>query len=77
MTRATAAEPADRRLWRVRKRHDHVDAVLRVTESTVELRYFWNDRLLAGLPYATEQAARAEGTRQRRELERAGWTEHW
>jgi hypothetical protein len=66
-----------RRLWRARRRHDRIDAVLRGAAAGWEVQYFRNDRLLAGRTYPTAAAARAEALARLRDLERAGWVPHW
>ena len=65
------------RLWRMRKRHDHIDASLRSDRSGWTLEFSRNDQPLLTWRFATEEAARAEAAARRRELERAGWTSHW
>jgi hypothetical protein len=65
------------RIWRLRRRHDHVDAVAVRHGAGWALRYLWNDRVLLVRLYRTPGALRAEARSRRRELERAGWTTHW
>ena len=65
------------RLWRARRRHDHLDAVLRPEGSQWRLQYYRNDRLLLTWNYPDRDTARAEARRRLRELQRAGWTVHW
>jgi hypothetical protein len=65
------------RLWRARRRHDHIDAVLRQEGTTWQLRFFRNDRLFLTWPYLDRTTAVAEAHRRLRELQRAGWTAHW
>jgi hypothetical protein len=67
----------DHRLWRVRRRHDHIDATLHSTRAGWTLRFFRNDRLLLAWRFSSESAARADAVARRRELERAGWVSHW
>jgi hypothetical protein len=65
------------RFWRVRRRHDHIDAVLRSVGSTWTLEYSRNDRTLVTRRYDTEINARVEARARLEELQRAGWIEHW
>ena len=65
------------RLWRARRRHDRIDALLRKSASgwTLELRR--NDRLMFRERYETDREARAEAAARLNELLRAGWVDHW
>ncbi len=63
------------RLWRARKRHDHVDAVLR--DRPPELSFFYNDRLVLRRRYADVDAATADARVKLSELQRSGWNTHW
>jgi hypothetical protein len=65
------------RLWRVRRRHDHIDAILRRSGTQWELRFVHNDRVLLTRRYARRDLAHAEANSRLRELERAGWNTHW
>ncbi len=65
------------RLWRVRKRHDHIDAQLREMSGGWTLQFARNDRPLIVWEFPTEPEARCEAERKLKELERAGWTSHW
>jgi hypothetical protein len=65
------------RLWRVRKRHNHIDAVLHDTPLGWQLEFSRNDRQMVAWSFDDEQAARREADRHLRELQRAGWTVHW
>jgi hypothetical protein len=65
------------RLWRVRKRHDHIDALLRESPPGWQLQYERNDRPLVTFQFETEREARREADRRLRELQRTGWTSHW
>ena len=62
----------------MRRRHDHIDAVLRPAAGvTVVLEYHRNDHLMFALPCADEASAREDSERRLRALERAGWVSHW
>ena len=65
------------RLGRVRRRHDHIDAVLSARDSWWELRFLRNDRLLLALCHELRETARVEAAERLRELQRAGWNTHW
>jgi hypothetical protein len=70
---------SSRRLWRLRKRHQYVDAELRAVAGVdeVELCYLFNGerayrRRLPDRAVAVRAAAEKRG-----ELEREGWVFHW
>lgn len=65
------------RLWRARRRHVHIDAILERGRRTCVLVFLRNDRPLASLDYPDERAARAAARARLRQLEVAGWTDHW
>jgi len=65
------------RLWRVRRRHDHIDAVLASRDSCWELRFLRNDRLMLAWCHEERAAACADADARLRELQRAGWNTHW
>jgi hypothetical protein len=65
------------RLWRVRRRHDHIDAILRVRGRRWDLQFVRNDRVLLTRSHATERQARREADARLGELHRAGWNVHW
>jgi len=65
------------RLWRVRRRHDHIDAVLASRDSCWELRFLRNDRLMLAWCHEEREAACADADARLRELQRAGWNTHW
>jgi hypothetical protein len=72
-----AAGPTER-LWRARRRHDHVDALLLDPPGgPIELRYHLNDRPMLAWRFASREEAAAEADRRLQELLRAGWTLHW
>ena len=65
------------RLWRVRRRRDHIDALLNGAGAGWDLQFLRNDRRLVVWRFETREAASAEASARLRELERAGWTSHW
>ena len=65
------------RLWRVRRRHDHIDAVLSEGSSAWTLEYLRNDTSFLVWRYPDRASAQAEADGRLLELLRAGWTSHW
>ena len=65
------------RIWRLRRRHNHIDAVLRSEAGACELTYSRNDRPLIRRQFANEELARADADERLHELQRAGWVVHW
>jgi hypothetical protein len=65
------------RLWRMRRRHQHIDATLAPDGAAWRLTFLRNDRPMIVWRYDEEAAARGEAELRRRDLERAGWTSHW
>ena len=66
-----------RRLWRARRRHVHIDAMLQQCEGAWEVSYSRDERPLMSRRFDTETAARADADARFRELQRAGWIDHW
>jgi len=67
----------DVRLWRARRRHDHIDAVLRRDGRAWLLLFLHNDRPMLGWRYPDDASARAEAAARLAALQRAGWNVHW
>lgn len=65
------------RLWRARRRGVRIDAELRSDRGRWTLFFLRNDRPLASLDCADERTARSRARATLRELELAGWIEHW
>jgi hypothetical protein len=65
------------RLWRLRRRVDHLDASLRQSADGWELTFALNDRRLMTSVFASRVLAEADADTRRMELVRAGWTLHW
>jgi hypothetical protein len=65
------------RIWRVRRRHDHIDALLRQRHDAWDLRFTRNDRVLITQEFRDRDAAIAAADTRLRELQRAGWNTHW
>jgi hypothetical protein len=67
----------DRFLYRLRRRRDRVDAVLRPVDKDWDLIFLFNTRPLASRRFADEAAARKEASTRLADLERVGWIQHW
>ena len=65
------------RLWRVRRRHDHIDAELRQEDASWRLEFLRNDKPMLAWHYTERTAAQDEADRRLHELQMAGWTVHW
>jgi hypothetical protein len=65
------------RLWRLRKRYDHIDAEVRPRGLDWELRISRNGRRLIAWRFDNREAAAREAAARLRELERSGWQSHW
>jgi hypothetical protein len=66
-----------RRLWRMRRRDQHIDALLSVAGDAWLLTFERNGRAMLTWRYPAESSARDEADARRLALERAGWTSHW
>jgi hypothetical protein len=73
----TTADLHATRLWRARRRHDHVDAVVTGVAGQWTLQFHLNDRLIVSWPFATREEATQEADGRLRDLQRAGWNTHW
>ena len=73
----TVAMEEFERLWRVRRRHAHIDALLRRRGSAWDLRFTRNERVLITQEFADREGAHAAAETRLRELQRAGWNTHW
>jgi len=65
------------RLWRVRRRHDHIDAMLTMVGARWQLEFARNDRPFLAWRYDGRAEAVAEADARLQELLRAGWNTHW
>ena len=72
-----AATDLRRRLWRARRRHHHIDAVLRRTGTAWHLTFLYDDGELVTWRFDRKKRAEAEAERRLAELLRAGWNVHW
>lgn len=67
-----------KRLWRLRRLHQYVDAELNdETPGGVEVRFLYNGALSYARQWASTALALEEAALKRAELERDGWTFHW
>jgi len=71
-------EDRSKRLWRLRKLHDTVDAELCAgADGHTDLKVFYNGELSYVRRLATRAEAVSEAAARRAELEREGWNFHW
>jgi hypothetical protein len=67
-----------RRLWRARRRHHHIDAMLLDRAvSCWDLTFLHDDHALMTWTFTDRESAVAEADRRLAELIRAGWNVHW
>jgi hypothetical protein len=71
-----AAGPGER-LWRARRRHNVIDALVRDADDGCVLEFRRNGRSLMTWRFGTREAASAEAAGRLRDLQRAGWNAHW
>ena len=76
MTLSTA-DAHSTRLWRARRRHDHLDAIIADSAGRWTLKFVLNDRLIVSWPFPTRDDAAREADGRLRELQRVGWNTHW
>jgi hypothetical protein len=62
------------KLWRVRKRQQSIDAILR---DDVTLEFVMNGKRVTTRRWPSRAQAVKAATEKRKELERAGWATHW
>lgn len=77
MVRPTVKAGQLTHLWRARRRHAHVDAVLAETPEAWTVQYLRNDKPLVTMEFTDERTARHHARTKLRELQLAGWMEHW
>jgi hypothetical protein len=65
------------RLWRARRRHDRIDAILKRSGRSWAVEFVRNDRPMLTRLCASRASARACAHAHLAELLRAGWTDHW
>jgi hypothetical protein len=72
-----AAPTLDSRIWRARRRGEWIDASIELHGERWRLRLTRKARSLGSWEFASREAAVEAGRLRLRELQRAGWTEHW
>ena len=65
------------RIWRLRKLHQSIDAVLINVGELVELHFLLNGELMYARRELARLSALQEAAEKRAELEREGWMPHW
>jgi hypothetical protein len=65
------------RLWRARRRHHHIDAVLAPSGPRWTLEYLRDDRSMVARDFSDEREARDDAAARLTDLQRAGWVVHW
>jgi len=66
------------RLWRLRRPHQQIDALLvDHGDAGVDLQFFHNGDLVYTRRWDTREGAVSEAAEKRVELERGGWAAHW
>jgi hypothetical protein len=73
----TAGTEPGQRLWRARRRHDHLDAIVRAAGGRWELQYLLNGRVMLAWRFDSPEAAAADAGERLSALQRAGWNIHW
>lgn len=67
----------DNRLWRARRRGQLIDATLARTGDGWRVTFTRNSRPLFESEFDTREQATNAAEERLRELERAGWAQHW
>ena len=75
--RAVVSSDRRLRLWRARRRHHHIDAVLGTSTAGWAVGYFHDDRPLVTHEFSSEDSARDDAAGRLKDLQRAGWVVHW
>jgi hypothetical protein len=67
------------RLWRLRKRQQSIDAIVRDADGSTEvtLEFVMNGKRVTARKWPSRAQAVKAATEKRTELERAGWADHW
>ncbi len=73
MSRASLSE----RVYRLRRRHSHIDVYISKDREAWTLRFVRNGRLLFEGRFTDRDEAVRAGRARVLELERAGWNSHW
>jgi hypothetical protein len=67
----------DRRLWRVRRRHDSIEAYLQQSDAGWSLQFLRNGRIIVTRNFETRDEGVRAAEARLREFERVGWNRHW
>ena len=68
----------DRRLWRVRRRHDSIEAYLQLSsDAGWSLQFLRNGRVIVTRTFQSRDEAVRVAEARLREFERVGWNQHW
>jgi hypothetical protein len=67
----------EQRIWRLRKLHQSVDAIMYPIDGEIELRFLFNGELSYTQRCPTREQAVETAAAKRAELERDGWNFHW
>jgi len=67
------------RLWRLRRRQQSIDAIVRAADGVEEvtLEFVMNGRRVTARQWPSRAQAVKAAAERRTELERAGWADHW
>jgi hypothetical protein len=76
-TAALSGKGSRVKLWRARRRHHHIDAVLGPGAAGWAIEYFRDDRPLVTREFSDEESARQDAVGRLKELQRVGWVVHW
>jgi hypothetical protein len=67
----------NQRLWRLRKRQQSIDAIVREDDNDVTLEFVMNGKRVTARRWPSHAQAVKAASEKRAELERAGWATHW
>jgi hypothetical protein len=65
------------RLWRARRRHNYIDALIQELPDGCVLEFRRNGKSLMTWHLESRAAASAEAMARLGDLQRAGWNDHW
>ena len=73
----TSTLGSSERLWRLRRRHHYIDAILQESVDGCTLEFRLNGKSLVTWRRENRKQASADAMTRLRDLQRAGWNEHW
>lgn len=73
---SSAPGPSER-LWRARRRHHYIDAILQDSTDGCTLEFRLNGKSLLTWRRENREQASDEAMTRLRDLQRAGWNVHW